>query len=77
MKKFLFLAIVAVVAAATGCSQCGPRTSWFRGDACTDCATYSSAPSFEGYSSGIVNGYSSGAAIPELPTLPGPAPANP
>ncbi len=76
MKKIMFLAIVTVAAVSSGCSQCGPRTSWFRGDACSECATYKTTPSYDGYTSGVVNGYSSGVSVPELPALPGPAPTN-
>lgn len=72
MKKIMILTVVTLAACSAGCSQCGPRTSWFRGDACNDCGTYATTPNYSGYSSGVVNGV----AIPNLPALPGPAATN-
>ena len=77
MKKIMILAVVVVAASSIGCGRCGPRTSWFRGDACSDCGTYETTPNYSGY-----NAYNGNdVVVPNLPalpttTLPGPAPIN-
>lgn len=75
MKKIMILTVVAVAASSIGCCRGGPRTSWFRGDACNDCATYETTPNYSGYNaniSGAPEAYNSGVVVPNLP-LPGPS----
>jgi len=76
MKKIMILTIVTLAASSVGCCQGWPRMSWFRGDACNDCATYETTPNYSGFNSGAVNGYNAGVVIPNLPALPGPAATN-
>ena len=74
MKNIIILTVVAMAASSIGCCG-GPRMSWFRGDACSDCATYETAPGIP--TTQTLNGYAPGVVIPSLPELPGPAPTNP
>lgn len=71
MKNLMILAVVAVTASSMGCCQGLPRMSWFRGDACNDCATYETTPNYSGY-----NAYDAGVVVPNLPAMPGPAATN-
>lgn len=73
MKKIMILTIVTVAASSIGCCQAWPRMSWFRGDACSDCATYETTPNYSGF-----DAYNNGVVVPNsnLPPLPGPAATN-
>ena len=92
MKKIMILTVVTMIVSSIGCCQARPRMSWFRGDACNECAANDATPNYGEYSSGVVNGYNNGVVngynnggvngynngvvIPNLPALPGPAAPN-
>jgi len=75
MNKIMILMVVTVAASSLGCCQGWSRPSWFRGDACNDCATYETTPNYSGYGAANPEAFNSGVVVPNLP-LPGPSTTN-
>lgn len=68
MKKMMILMIVTVAAASVGCNGAWPRRWCFRGDACSNCATYETVTN---------TGYPMGTGLgANLSDFPGPADIN-
>lgn len=76
MKRIMILMIVTMVASSIGCNSAWPRRWFFRGDACNNCATYETTPTFSGYQPGIVVPSNADVFGPNFPALPGPAATN-